>query len=355
MGTDAMDVAILRWKPLFDKGLAAMGSVIVGNDEVIRLALIALLCNKAILLTSEPGRGKTMLVKAFQQFIKGATAGRIQCMPDLLPGDFIGRKEFDEAERRYYINWGSAILKNIVLFDEINRATEKALSAILQAFEEGLITIDGQTRALPLLHLVMGTRNPIEQRGTFPLPEAVLDRFILESSVRYPGKVDMIDLMAKVDIHDGEAKIDSVFEIEEVLEMQKFVRQMVATSPHAVRNYIDDLLRSTQVDLPEFKRLKIKPDRRNPDEVSRLSERDGQSFDELNVVKSGVSPRGSIWQLHVACAHALTYGRKAPTVEDVQATFLAANRHRVVMSRMAAAEGITSEDLLNAVLRTVEY
>jgi len=304
--------------------------VIVGQDRVISSVLTCLLAGGHGLLEGVPGLGKTLLIRTLAQSV-ALHFSRIQFTPDLMPADILGTSvllssETEMAGRPMLEYQPGPIFANIVLADEINRATPKTQSALLEAMAEGTVTAAGETRWLPKPFLVLATQNPLEMEGTYPLPEAQLDRFLLKIQVEFP-KED--ELMAILDRTTGLAQQSAapVVDGDRILQMQALVRAIPVTE--SLTRYVVRVLRATHPD-----------DARAPDLIKRY-------------VRFGGSPRGAQATLLAARIRACMAGRLTPSIDDVQAVTLPALRHRVILNFEGEAEGIAIDDCLRQVLETV--
>ncbi|HEU0303957.1 MAG TPA: AAA family ATPase [Gaiellaceae bacterium] len=277
-------------------------TVVHGKREEVKLVLSALIAGGHVLLEDVPGTAKTMLARSIGGSIEGATTSRIQCTPDLQPTDVTGLSIFDQKEREFEFRPGP-IFANVVLVDEINRAMPKTQSALLEAMAERQVTVDGATRPVPDPFLLLATENPIEQEGTFPLPEAQLDRFFLKTALGYPTEdMEVLIMEEQVDRHP-------LMRLEPVLSLSDFdlVRLAVA------RVYIDPVLRRW---------------------IARLV----RATRELEGVAVGASVRGSLALERVARAWALLQGRGHVTPKDVEHLFLSVVAHRVLFTAGFVAE-----------------
>ena len=305
--------------------LAEVNKIMVGQENLIERMLIALLADGHILLEGVPGLAKTLLVKTMAQAIQASFA-RIQFTPDLLPADLIGTQIYNPRTSEFSVHQGP-IFVNLILADEINRAPAKVQSALLEAMQEGQVTISDTTYPLDSLFLVLATQNPIEQEGTYPLPEAQVDRFMLKVLVNYPSRIEertIIDRMTGMTL----PSIKSVIEPDQILQARKVVRQL----------YVDD---------------KIKEYILNIVFASRDPEAAGLS-DLRQLIAFGASPRASIFLVMAARAHAFLRGRGYVTPEDIKQVAPDILRHRIITSYEAEAENITSADLLQRILDQVE-
>ncbi|MDC0747198.1 AAA family ATPase [Polyangium mundeleinium] len=301
-----------------------VGKVIVGNREVVDGVLSCMLAGSHALLEGVPGLGKTMLVRTMAQALE-LQFSRIQFTPDMMPADILGTTMIDEGaggQRSLSFRKGP-IFANIVLADEINRATPKTQSALLEAMQEHRVTVSKQSYTLEEPFFVLATQNPLESEGTYPLPEAQLDRFFFKLHVTFPGREELHGILDRTTGTDApEAK--PVLDKKRLLAMQKLVRE-VPVARH-VQDYAVRLLQATH---PEGKSLDL---------VKRF-------------VKFGSSPRGAQALLLAAKIRALFEGRFAASVDDVKAVCLPALRHRVLLNFEGEAEGVKTDDVLLAIMK----
>jgi MoxR-like ATPase len=293
--------------------LGNLEKVIVGKRQVLELTLIGLLCQGHILIEDVPGVGKTMLARSLAKSL-GCSFNRIQFTPDMLPSDVTGVSIFNQQSREFEFRPGP-IMAQIVLADEINRATPKTQSALLEAMEERQTTVDGVTHLLPSPFLVMGTQNPIEYEGTFPLPEAQLDRFLLRIRLGYPSSEDEIKIIGEQQFEHPISKIEPVVSQEELKLMQEAVKQVYVSD--AVKRYIVDLTRSS---------------RDNAD------------------VYLGASPRGSLGLARSGQARAAIQGRDYVLPDDVKALAESVLAHRIVINPAARLKNLTSAQIVKEIL-----
>jgi MoxR-like ATPase len=300
-----------------DKVIDNVEKVIVGKRQVIERLLIALLCEGHVLLEDAPGTGKTMLARALA-ISTGLEFKRVQCTPDLLPNDITGVSVFNQKTREFEFRSGP-VLSNILLADEINRATPRTQSALLEAMGEGQVTVDGVTYRLPKPFLVMATQNPIEFDGTFPLPEAQLDRFLLRLSLGYPAPKDEDNMLRMQQLAHPIESLSEAIEGNRIVSLQSKVREVhVAAS---VRRYILNLVNAT---------------RTNP------------------ALGLGASPRGSLALFRTAQARAAVDGRNFALPDDVKSIAVACLAHRMVINPENAMGGETTETIVQELLKQVE-
>ncbi len=306
---------------------AQIRRVIVGQHDLVRTVLLAVLCEGHVLLEGVPGVGKTQLLKTLSQAVD-LEFSRIQFTPDLMPADVVGTQvlqEDDDGRRRFRFQPGP-VFGNLVLADEVNRATPKTQSAMLEAMQERTVTVAGETRSLPRPFFVMATQNPLEMEGTYPLPEAQLDRFLLKALVPFPTADDLV---AIVDRTTGgrTAEVTPAADAAHLQAMIALTRDVPVAS-HVVRHAVD-LVVATHPELPGA-----------PDQVRRY-------------VRFGASPRGAQALILAAKATALLDGRPNVATRDVRSAALPALRHRVLLGYEAVADGVRADDLVAAVLDAV--
>lgn len=290
--------------------------VIVGKHEAVRLTLIAVLCRGHVLIEDVPGVGKTVLAKSIARSI-GCSFKRIQFTPDLLPSDVTGVSMYNQGSGEFEFRAGP-IMSQMVLADEINRATPKTQSALLEAMEEGQVTVDGTTHMLPQPFLVMATQNPIEYEGTFPLPEAQLDRFMLNISMGYPAPADEVMIL---DRQQRSHPIDTLVQVLSDDELQLIQRQVREVRvEREVREYIVALVAATR---------------------------------QHQQVYLGASPRGSLALFHAAQALAAIRGRDFVTPDDVKSLVKPTLSHRLIIAPAARVRGVTASAVLDEVLGLV--
>jgi len=313
-----------------------MGKSIIGQEKVVERLLLTLLCNGNLLLEGLPGLAKTRAVKSLAKNLE-TDFSRIQFTPDLLPSDITGSEMYlgEGAEERFVFQPGP-IFANIVLADEVNRAPAKVQAALLEAMEERQITVATTTHQLPPLFMVMATQNPIEQEGTYPLPEAQMDRFLMHVFITYPddeAERDVMRLVRGEESSDEESAAEKKKSSEEQPVSQSAVfdarKEITATQiPQPMEDYIVALVAAT----------------RRPAEFNE---------DLARYIQVGVSPRGSIALDKSSRAHAWLHGRDVVTPDDIRAVINDCLRHRIVLSYEAQADGLTTDDVIAEVVKLV--
>jgi len=290
--------------------------VIVGKRETVDEAVLTLLCNGHLLIEDIPGVGKTTLAKALARAI-GGEFRRVQFTPDLLPADVTGASVYNQRDAVFTFRPGP-IFGNVVLVDEINRATPKTQSALLEAMEERTVTVDGETRQLPRPFFVIATQNSVEMTGTYPLPEAQLDRFFSRVSLGYPAREDEIDILSRQQISHPIELVNPVTNPEELMEIQNEVRDVFVQDN--IREYIVDIVRATR---------------------------------DSSHLLMGTSPRGTVHMMRAAQAKAAMSGSEFVRPDDVKAVAPLVLSHRVLPRAEARARGETTNDLIRRTIETV--
>ena len=317
---------IVRESTFVDDLKKALGQVIVGQDDLINRILIGLLANGHILLEGVPGLAKTLTVKTLAQLIN-TQFQRIQFTPDMLPADLIGTLIYNQKNGSFETRKGP-IFANVILADEINRSPAKVQSALLEAMQERQVTIGDETFKLDAPFLVMATQNPIEQEGTYPLPEAQVDRFMLKLRVDYPKKDEeraILKRMATTQISDS---ITAVVDAEQILNSQNVINDIYVDEK--VEDYVLDLVFAT----------------RDPSKYNL--------GDMENLIEYGASPRATINLILAAKARAFLQHRGYVTPEDVRYVGRDVLRHRVILTYEAEAEELSTEDVLQRLFDSVE-
>lgn len=298
-----------------ERVLSNINKVMIGKEDVATLSLVALLAGGHVLLEDVPGVGKTMLVRALAKSLD-CDFRRIQFTPDLLPSDVTGISIYNPKEMEFEFRPGP-ILGNIILADEINRTSPKTQSSLLEAMEEKNVTVDGKTVPLHEPFFVMATQNPIEYEGTYPLPEAQLDRFILKLKMGYPSFTDELDLLDRTSRNHPIEEIEAVITKEELLSVQDEVKNVYIDN--SIQHYIISLVTKTRED---------------------------------SKIYLGVSPRGSIALMKAAKAYAYVFGRDYVIPDDVKFLAPYVMSHRVILTTEAKYEGLTSEDIVDHIVKT---
>ncbi len=302
-----------------------MNKVIIGQKTMIERLLIGLLGNGHILLEGVPGLAKTLAINTLSKAVQGSFS-RIQFTPDLLPADVVGTMIYNVKENNFSIKKGP-IFANFVLADEINRAPAKVQSALLEAMQERQVTIGDTTFKLDEPFLVMATQNPIEQEGTYPLPEAQIDRFMLKVVIDYPTLADE-QLIMRQNLHGKFEKINHVVSVDQILKAREAVNEIYMDEK--IEKYILDIIFATRY-----------PEKYNLSQLQPL-------------ISFGASPRGSINLAKAAKCHAFIKRRGYVIPEDIRAVVYDVLRHRIGITYEAEAEEMTSVDIINAIINEVE-
>ncbi len=321
---DAAREDVAEFRELTAKLREEVGRVIVGHTEVIDGVIVCMFAGSHALLEGVPGLGKTLLVRTMADALR-LDFSRIQFTPDLMPADILGTtviEESDTGSRTFTFRKGP-LFANIVLADEINRATPKTQSALLEAMQEHRVTMGTRTFTLEEPFFVLATQNPLESEGTYPLPEAQLDRFFFKLHVDYPNRQELHTILERT-TGDVTPKAEPVLEQAKIVKMQQLVREVPVA--HHVQDYAVRLIQATH------------------------PTHDDSDQDVRRFVKFGSSPRGAQAVLLAAKIRALFDGRFAPSVDDVKENALPALRHRVLLSFEGEAEGIKTDDLITTIL-----
>jgi MoxR-like ATPase len=304
-----------------------MAQSVIGQEEVVRTLTLALLCNGNVLLEGLPGTAKTRSIKTLSQVLQ-SSLGRIQFTPDLLPSDVTGNEIYQDNHGKSELQFQPGpIFNELVLADEINRAPAKVQSALLEAMEERQITVAGKTYPLPALFMVLATQNPIEQEGTYPLPEAQMDRFMMKISVDYPAAEAELAILRLLQAEEAQqAPALTIIEQSHIFAARETIQQMIVSA--AVEQYIVDLVMATRM----------------PEKFS----------DKLaHWIATGSSPRASI-SLHRACrASAWLADRNYVDPEDVRSVLHSVMRHRLILTYEALADHITPDEIIDEIIQQV--
>ncbi len=310
---EALDNLRVKHQQLIDE----VGKVIVGQQHVVKEVTMAILAGGHCLLVGVPGLAKTLLVQTVSDAL-GMSFNRIQFTPDLMPSDITGSEILNDARKFEFVK--GPLFSNIVLADEINRTPPKTQAALLEAMQEKSVTVNGKGYPLPTPFFVLATQNPIEQEGTYPLPEAQLDRFMFNTWVDYPSFEEELHVV-KLTTGDHSAQVSPVLSGEEILSYQKLIRRMPVAEN--VLNYAVNLASKTR------------PGRE-------------KATEEVNkYISWGAGPRASQFLVVGAKVHAALAGKYSPDIEDIQAVALPILRHRIVPNYKAEADGVTVETLIS--------
>ena len=293
---------------------------IIGQEDIIKKILISIISDGHVLLESVPGLAKTLMIKTMAD-IFSVNNVRIQFTPDLLPADILGTKIYKNNSNTFEIQKGP-IFHNFVLADEINRAPPKVQSALLESMQEKQVSIHGETFQLEKPFLVLATQNPIENEGTYKLPEAQVDRFALKILIKYPTKEEEIKIIEK-NTTDTITKIEPILKSNEILQMQEFNSKIYADN--IILKYVASIIDST----------------RNPDNYE---------LDLKNIIEFGASPRASIWLIKAAKANAMINGRGYVIPEDIKEVAHDVLRHRLILTFEAEADEINSDKVIDIIL-----
>ncbi len=300
--------------PLITQAVEEIGKIIVGQRNLIDKLLIGLIGDGHILVEGVPGLAKTTAVKTLAETVD-ASFKRIQFTPDLLPADLIGTQVYSPKDGTFFVRKGP-VFANIILADEINRAPAKVQSALLEAMQEKQVTIGEESFPLPSPFLVMATENPIEQEGTYPLPEAQIDRFMLKVIVRYPSKEEEVAIMKR----NPSEKPKSVLSLKQIEEIKKVAKNIFVDDK--IYDYVSNIVFAT----------------RNPESFALN--------DLKHLIEYGASPRASIYLIEAAKVHAFLQNRGYVTPQDIKTIGADVLRHRIILSYEAEAENLTSDDII---------
>jgi MoxR-like ATPase len=290
-----------------------ISQVMVGKKQTIELLLVALMAEGHVLLEDVPGVAKTLLAKCLAKSM-GGTFNRIQFTPDLMPADITGFNVYDQQSASFSFRPGP-VITNVLLADEINRTIPRTQASLLECMEERQVTVDGKTHQLPIPFFVMATQNPIDLEGTFPLPEAQLDRFLLKCSLGYPDKQEENEILLRFQQTDPLQELVSVVTIEDVSQMQRDRRNIIISDP--VRQYIVDIVRATR---------------------------------DHSAVQFGASPRGSLGLMWAGQALAALRGRDYTLPDDIKSLAIPALAHRLILKEQNRLRGESSKQILEGII-----
>lgn len=325
-GITVINEKVKKESAFIDALKTEIGKVIVGQKYLIDRLLVGLLANGHILIEGVPGLAKTMSVRVLAQCIS-TKFQRLQFTPDLLPADLVGTLVYNPKDGTFTTKKGP-IFANIILADEINRAPAKVQSALLEAMQERQVTIGENTFKLDDPFLVMATQNPIEQEGTYPLPEAQMDRFMLKINITYPSKEEEYRILKRMSFTDKDIKVNPVVSPKDIIAARKVVDEIYMDDK--IERYILDIVFAT----------------RNP--------RDYKLDDFAPLIQYGASPRASIYLTVASKAYAFVQGRGYVTPQDVKSIGVDILRHRVIVSYEAEAEEKTSDDIIKKIFDEIE-
>lgn len=302
-----------------------ISKVIVGQRYVIERLLIGILTDGHILIEGVPGLAKTLVISTLAKTIQ-AKFQRIQFTPDLLPADIIGTQIYNPKDGTFSVKEGP-IFSNIILADEINRAPAKVQSALLEAMQERQVTLGNSTKKLDTLFLVFATQNPIEQEGTYPLPEAQVDRFLMKLKITYPNKAEEKEILKRMAVVDKETEVTPIVTPDVILKSRQIINEIYLDEK--LENYIVDIVMAT----------------RDPKQYN---------LDIASFIEYGASPRATISLALASKAHAFLNGRGYVTPHDVKSVGMDILRHRVIITYEAEAEDLTSEDIIEKIFNVIE-
>ena len=313
----------LKYSQTISKVIDEAQKNIVGQNDIIKKIIISIISDGHVLLESVPGLAKTLMIKTMAD-IFSVNHVRMQFTPDLLPADIVGTKIYKSNTGTFEIQKGP-IFHNFVLADEINRAPPKVQSALLEAMQEKQVSIHGETFQLDKPFLVLATQNPIENEGTYKLPEAQVDRFALKILITYPTKDQEIEIIKRNTIN-AEIQVNPILKLKEIIEMQKFNEEIYADN--VILKYVASIVDAT----------------RNPSKYE---------LDLENIIEFGASPRASIWLIRAAKANAMINGRGYVIPEDIKQIAHEVLRHRLILTFEAEADEINSDKVIDIILEKI--
>ncbi|TCK98697.1 MoxR-like ATPase [Natranaerovirga hydrolytica] len=306
---------------------AEIGKGIIGQKDIIRQVLIAILCGGNVLLEGVPGLGKTQLVKTISKVLD-LSFSRIQFTPDLMPADVVGTNLIiKQGDRNLFEFDKGPVFANLVLADEINRATPKTQSALLEAMQERTVTVSKSTYTLPSPFMVLATQNPIENEGTYPLPEAQLDRFMFKLNVQYPTLEELKEIM-DITVTNNEVPLNPIINGERILWMRKIIKEIPIAEP--VKDYALKVILATH------------PDQENSPEITK------------KYIAVGSSPRGAQAIFNAAKIRAIMEGRLNVSFDDIKFVAYPALRHRIMLNFEGLSENMTNDYLITEILNDVK-
>lgn len=321
------DAEFAQAKQILNKIDKAYRSRVVGQENLRTALLVALITNGHVLLESVPGLAKTTAAKTIAEAVD-ATFSRIQCTPDLLPSDIIGTQIFNYSNSKFETQLGP-VHANFVLLDEINRSSAKTQSAMLEAMQEKQVSIGGVVHKMPQPFLVLATQNPIEQEGTYELPEAQLDRFLLKEVIDYPKPEEELEILSRIrtNVFDAPLPVDDRATLDDVKFLQNLAKKVFVDA--LIKDYIIKINQATRA-----------PGKLIPEDLARY-------------VQYGASPRGAIAFMQVATALALLNDRAYVTPDDVKALRFSVLRHRIILNFEALADDVHSESIIDAIFSAI--
>ena len=322
---DQINEQFAEEQQLLQKVKTEIAKVVVGQQSMIDSFLISLICNTHILIEGIPGLAKTLAVKTLADVLNFSFQ-RIQFTPDLLPGDLIGTLIYNQSSGDFTTHRGP-IFNNIILADEINRAPAKVQSALLEAMQERQVTIGKQSIPLSNPFMVLATQNPIEQEGTYPLPEAQVDRFMFKISLDYPSRQEELEIIRRMAKSQPDISVDRILSADDFSRLRLLLDKVFMDEK--IEKYILDIVGSTRTPA-DFK------------------------LDISDMIRFGASPRAGIYLALASRAHAIMYGRGYVVPDDVKAVAMDILRHRIILTYRAEAGEITTEKIIDEILRTIE-
>jgi len=325
-GITAINARVKQESAFLEQLRMEIRKIIVGQENMVERLLIGLLANGHILIEGVPGLAKTLAVRTLAQTIQ-AKFQRLQFTPDMLPADLTGTLVYDQQSGRFNVKKGP-LFANIILADEINRAPAKVQSALLEAMQERQITIGEETLKLPEPFLVLATQNPIEQEGTYPLPEAQVDRFMLKLKITYPSKSDELKILKRMAFTEQTIQARAVIQPQDITRVRAIVDEV----------YMDEKVEGYIVDVVEATR---RPEQYRLDDLKGL-------------IQYGASPRATINLVLAAKAHAFLQGRGYVTPQDIKTIGMDVLRHRVIVTYEAEAEEKTAEEIIQRIFEEIE-